>query len=119
MGASQSEHTKSEKAELVRKIKERLASVDPDKAKSLGGVFLFNIFKGTSVYCWTMDLDQLRVYEGEPDQDPDTTVTMSEHYFKQMVTGREDPKVILQAGRCSVTGNVMKAMQLEPYIRLD
>ncbi|KAH9630064.1 hypothetical protein HF086_008034 [Spodoptera exigua] len=120
MGASQSEHAaKPEKADLVKKIKARLAAVDPDKARALGGVFLFNIIKGTSVYSWTLDLNQVKVYEGEPDEDPDSTFTLTEHYFKQLVTGREDARVIIQAGRCSVTGDIMRAMQLEPYIKLE
>ncbi|XP_026727411.1 fatty acid-binding protein-like [Trichoplusia ni] len=120
MGASQSEQMpKSEKLDLVARIKARLASVDPKKAQELGGVFLFNIIKGTSVYSWTLDLNQVTVYEGEPEDDPDTTFTLNEHYFKQLVQGREDPRVIMQAGRCSVTGDIMRAMKLEPYIKLE
>lgn len=41
------------KAELVERIKTRLDSVDPAKAKELGGVYLFNIMKGTSIYSWS------------------------------------------------------------------
>ncbi|KOB52321.1 putative estradiol 17 beta-dehydrogenase [Operophtera brumata] len=66
-----------------------------------------------------MDLNNVKVYEGEPPEDPDTTFTLNEHYFKQLVYGREDPRVIMQAGRCSVTGDVMRAMKLEPYIKLS
>lgn len=58
-------------------------------------------------------------YEGAPEDDPDTTFTLTEHYFKQLVQGREDPRVIIQAGRCSVTGDIMRAMKLEPYIKLE
>ncbi|CAG9789137.1 unnamed protein product [Diatraea saccharalis] len=120
-GASQSEHvqTPTGKLDLVSRIKARVAATDPKIAKELGGVFLFNIMKGTSVYSWTMDLDNVRVYEGEPEQDPDTTFTLTEHYFKQLVLGKEDPRVIMQAGRCSVTGDIMRAMKLEPYIKLE
>ncbi|XP_068619397.1 SCP2 sterol-binding domain-containing protein 1-like [Battus philenor] len=118
-GSAQSEHANMSKAELVTKIKSRLATVDPKKAKEVGGVFLFNIIKGTSVYSWTLDLNNVTVYEGEPDEDPDTTFTLNEHHFKQLVSGREDARVIMQAGRCSVTGDIMRAMKLEPYIKLD
>ncbi|CAB3246442.1 unnamed protein product [Arctia plantaginis] len=119
-GASQSDQIpKSEKMDTVSRIKARLASVDPNKARALGGVFLFNIIKGTSVYSWTLDLNNVQVYEGEPEEEPDTTFTLNEHYFKQLVQGREDPRVIMQAGRCSVTGDIMRAMQLEPYIKLE
>ncbi|XP_039757532.1 fatty acid-binding protein-like [Pararge aegeria] len=118
MGAAHSDNNLS-KSELVAKIKARLESVDPVKAKELGGVFLFNITKGISVYSWTLDLNKVIVYEGEPEEDPDTTFTLNEHHFKQLVSGREDPRVIMQAGRCSVTGDIMRAMKLEPYIKLD
>ncbi|KAF9797129.1 hypothetical protein SFRURICE_019750 [Spodoptera frugiperda] len=119
-GASHSEHApKAEKGDLVKKIRARLAAVDPNKARALGGVFLFNIIKGTTVYSWTLDLNQVKVYEGEPDEDPDSTFTLTEHYFKQLVTGREEARAIMQAGRCSVTGDIMRAMQLEPYIKLE
>lgn len=66
-----------------------------------------------------MDLNEVKVYEGEPEVDPDTTFTLNEHYFKQLVQGKEDPRVIMQAGRCSVTGDIMRAMKLEPYIKLS
>ncbi|XP_023941077.1 uncharacterized protein LOC112047983 [Bicyclus anynana] len=117
MGASQSD-TNLSKADLVARIKARLDSVDQAKAKELGGVFLFHIMKGVSVYSWTLDLNKVTVYEGEPDEDPDTTFTLNEFNFKQLVCGREDARVIMQAGRCSVTGDIMRAMKLEPYIKL-
>ncbi|CAH2046033.1 unnamed protein product, partial [Iphiclides podalirius] len=119
MGAAQSDNANLTKAELVMRIKSRLATVDPTKAKEVGGVFLFNIIKGTSVYSWTLDLNNVTVYEGEPEEDPDTTFTLNEHYFKQLVSGSEDARAIMQAGRCSVTGDIMRAMKLEPYIKID
>ncbi|XP_026491022.1 uncharacterized protein LOC113397082 [Vanessa tameamea] len=119
MGASHSDQPNQSKADVVARIRSRVESVDPNKAKELGGVFLFNIIKGTSVFSWTLDLNNVTVYEGEPDEDPDTTFTLNEHYFKQLVFGKEDPRVIMQAGRCSVTGDIMRAMKLEPYIKLE
>ncbi|XP_050354445.1 uncharacterized protein LOC126776188 [Nymphalis io] len=118
-GASHSDQPSDSKADVVARIRNRVESVDPNKARELGGVFLFNIIKGTSVYSWTLDLNKVTVYEGEPDEDPDTTFTLNEHYFKQLVFGKEDPRVIMQAGRCSVTGDIMRAMKLEPYIKLE
>ncbi|XP_052756504.1 uncharacterized protein LOC128201964 [Galleria mellonella] len=119
MGANQSDNKDSSKADMVKKIKARVAAADPNKAREVGGVFLFNIIRGNSVYSWTMDLNKVIVYEGEPEEDPDTTFTLNEHYFKQLVYGREDPRVIMQAGRCSVTGDIMRAMKLEPYIKIE
>ncbi|XP_022126159.2 fatty acid-binding protein-like [Pieris rapae] len=120
MGASQSELSDANlKGDLVTRIKSKVENADKDKAREVGGVFLFNIIKGTSVYSWTMDLNEVTVYEGEPTKDPDTTFTLNEHYFKQLVQGKEDARVIMQAGRCSVTGDIMRAMKLEPYIKLS
>ncbi|VVD02027.1 unnamed protein product [Leptidea sinapis] len=116
-GASQSEPV-STKGDLVSRIKAKVESVDKEKAREVGGVFLFNVFKGTTVYSWTLDLNAVTVSEGEPEHDPDTTFTLSEHYFKQLVLGKAEPRVIMQAGRCSVTGDIMRAMKLEPYIKL-
>ncbi|KAM3958846.1 uncharacterized protein ACR2FA_007094 [Aphomia sociella] len=118
IGANQSDQKDPTKADMVTKIKARLAAADPKKARELGGVFLFNIIKENSVYSWTMDLNKVVVFEGEPDDDPDTTITLNEYYFKQLVYGREDARVIMQAGRCSVTGDIMRAMKLEPYIKI-
>ncbi|XP_028177062.1 uncharacterized protein LOC135080764 [Ostrinia nubilalis] len=120
MGANQSEPAvPAGKVDLVSRIKARVTSADPKKARELGGVFLFNIIKGTSVYSWTLDLNKVTVFEGEPEDDPDTTFTLTEHNFKQLVQGKEDARVIMQAGRCSVTGDIMRAMKLEPYIKLE
>ncbi|KAL0869404.1 hypothetical protein ABMA27_007644 [Loxostege sticticalis] len=120
MGASQSEPVApAGKADLVSRIRARVTAADPKKARELGGVFLFNIIKGTSVYSWTLDLNKVTVYEGEPEEDPDTTFTLTEHNFKQLVQGKEDARCIMQAGRCSVTGDIMRAMKLEPYIKLE
>lgn len=66
-----------------------------------------------------LDLNQVAVYEGEPEDDPDATVTLNENTFKQLVYGKEDARVVMQAGKCSVTGDIMRAMKLEPYIKLD
>ncbi|XP_072929527.1 uncharacterized protein [Epargyreus clarus] len=119
MGASQSDNAHLSKADVVSRIKTRLASADIKKAQEVGGIFLFNIIKGTTVYSWTLDLNKVEVFEGEPEDDPDTTFTLNEHYFKQLVYGKEDARTIMQAGRCSVTGDIMRAMKLEPYIKLN
>lgn len=52
-GANQSEPAQAPKADLVTRIKARVAAADPKKAQELGGVFLFNIIKGSSVYSWS------------------------------------------------------------------
>ncbi|XP_053613682.1 peroxisomal multifunctional enzyme A-like isoform X1 [Plodia interpunctella] len=121
MGAQQSEmgHQNNGKADLVTKIRAKVAAADPKKARELGGVHLFNIIKGTNVYSWTLDLNNVKVFEGEPEDDPDCTFTLSEQVFKQLVQGREDARTVMQAGRCSVTGDIMRAMKLEPYIKID
>ncbi|KAG7298170.1 hypothetical protein JYU34_018950 [Plutella xylostella] len=119
MGASQSDSASMSKAELVAKIMERITSIGPERVRELGGVYLFNIIKGHAVYSWTLDLNEVTVREGEPEDDPDTTFTLTEHNFRQMVSGREAPRQIMQAGRCSVTGDIMRAMKLEPFIKMD
>lgn len=67
-----------------------------------------------------MDLNKVVVYPGEPedDQDPDATFTLSEDVLLQLALGKIEARSAVQAGKCSVTGDIMRAMKLEPYMKL-
>lgn len=67
-----------------------------------------------------MDLNKVVVYPGEPedDEDPDATFTLTEETLIQLATGKVEARHAVQAGKCSVTGDIMRAMKLEPYIKL-
>lgn len=67
-----------------------------------------------------MDLNQVKVYPGEPedDQEPDATFTLTEEILLQLAQGKAEARNVVQAGKCSVTGDIMRAMKLEPYMKL-
>ncbi|KAJ8963074.1 hypothetical protein NQ318_018538 [Aromia moschata] len=58
---------------------------DPNRAKSIGGIFLYNITKDKKqVKQWTMDLQNATVYEGTPETKANTTLTISDEDFMQL-----------------------------------
>lgn len=67
-----------------------------------------------------MDLDKVLVYPGEPEneQEPNATFTLTEDTLETIALGKVAARAAVQAGKCSVTGDIMRAMKLEPYIKL-
>ncbi|XP_072398461.1 SCP2 sterol-binding domain-containing protein 1-like isoform X2 [Diabrotica undecimpunctata] len=93
---------------------------DPSKAKSVGGVFLYNITKdGKQVKQWTMDLKNAKVFEGKPDGKPNTTLTISDDDFMLMAEGKLNPQQAFMKGKLKVTGNIMLAQKLAPLLKTN
>ncbi|XP_050514402.1 peroxisomal multifunctional enzyme type 2 isoform X1 [Diabrotica virgifera virgifera] len=93
---------------------------DPSKAKSVGGVFLYNITKdGKQVKQWTMDLKNAKVFEGKPEGKPNTTLTISDDDFMQMAEGKLNPQQAFMKGKLKVTGNIMLAQKLAPLLKTN
>nr|XP_022912916.1 peroxisomal multifunctional enzyme type 2-like isoform X1 [Onthophagus taurus] len=102
---------------IIDKVKET-----PEKAKSVNGVFLYNITKdGKVVKQWTMDLKKPIVYEGpaKAGTTVQTTVTVSDADFVQMATGKLNPQAAFMKGKLKVTGNVMLAQKLGPLLQTE
>lgn len=93
---------------------------DPNKAKSVGGVFLYKITKdGKEVKQWTMDLKNAKVYEGQPEAKPNTTLTISDDDFMLLAEGKLQPQQAFMKGKLKVTGNIMLAQKLAPLLKAN
>ncbi|CAG9858017.1 unnamed protein product [Phyllotreta striolata] len=93
---------------------------DPGKAKSVGGVFLYNITKdGKQVKQWTMDLKNAKVFEGKPEGKPNTTLTVSDDDFMQLAEGKLNPQQAFMKGKLKITGNIMLAQKLAPLLKTN
>ncbi|KAG5894789.1 hypothetical protein JTB14_005225 [Gonioctena quinquepunctata] len=93
---------------------------DPKKAKSIGGLFLYNITKdGKQVKQWTMDLKNAKAFEGKPEGKPNTTLTISDEDFMLMSQGKLNPQTAFMKGKLKVTGNIMMAQKLAPLLKAN
>lgn len=88
---------------------------DPEKARAVGGVFVFRI-TGENGGVWTVNLkDDLGVREGE-SQDPDCVIEVTNDEWRKMT---ENPNIAMQVyfgGKLKVSGNAMLALRLQPVI---
>jgi 3-hydroxyacyl-CoA dehydrogenase/3a,7a,12a-trihydroxy-5b-cholest-24-enoyl-CoA hydratase len=93
---------------------------DPNKAKSIGGVFLYKITKnGKEAKQWTMDLKNAKVYEGAPEGKPSTTLTIADEDFMLMAQGKLQPQAAFMKGKLKITGNIMLAQKLAPILKAN
>lgn len=114
---------------------------DPSKAKSVGGVFLYNITKNGKqmkqwskkitrmfsftfsficfIYCIAMDLKNANVYCGKPEGKPNTTLTVSDEDFLQLAEGKLNPQQAFMKGKLKITGNIMMAQKLAPLLKAN
>ncbi|KAJ8924435.1 hypothetical protein NQ315_007231 [Exocentrus adspersus] len=93
---------------------------DPNKAKSVGGLFLYNITKDKKqAKQWTMDLKNAKVYQGAPEQKPSTTLTISDEDFMLLAEGKLNPQTAFMKGKLKITGNIMLAQKLAPLLKTN
>ncbi|XP_023954349.1 peroxisomal multifunctional enzyme type 2 [Bicyclus anynana] len=95
---------------------------NPDKAKSVGAVYLYNITEnGKTIKQWTLDLKKdLTVYQGEPKTGKaDTTMTVSDNDLMEIASGTLSPQVAYLKGRLKLAGNIMLAQKLGPLLKSD
>ncbi|XP_066262129.1 peroxisomal multifunctional enzyme type 2-like isoform X1 [Euwallacea similis] len=93
---------------------------DPNKAKSVGGIFLYKVTKdGKVVKQWTMDLKNAKVYEGEPESKPNTTLTVSDEDMLLLSEGKLQPQQAFMKGKLKITGNIMMAQKLTPLLKAN
>ncbi|XP_032519471.1 peroxisomal multifunctional enzyme type 2 [Danaus plexippus] len=106
---------------LFAKIEDGIKA-NPDKAKSVGAVYLYNItLNGKTVKQWTLDLKSaLAVYQGEPKSGKaDTTMTVSDDDLMEIAAGTLSPQVAYLKGRLKISGNIMLAQKLGPLLKSE
>ncbi|XP_026474076.1 peroxisomal multifunctional enzyme type 2-like [Ctenocephalides felis] len=103
------------------RIKGLLAD-NPDKAKSINGVFVYNITEGgKQVKQWTIDLKNLKLYEGPAEKSVkvDTTLTVSDEDFVDIALGKLNPQLAFMKGKLKITGNIMLTQKLVPLLKTE
>ncbi|RVE48316.1 hypothetical protein evm_007067 [Chilo suppressalis] len=114
--ASASEDLKSDA--VFTKIKTELAN-NVAKAKSINGVFLYNItVNGKTVKQWTLDFKTPAIIEGASGK-PDTTITISDADMVEVASGALNPQVAFMKGKLKISGNIMLAQKLGPLLKSD
>lgn len=88
---------------------------DPDRARAVGGVFVFRI-SGEHGGVWTVNLkDTLGVTEGEAS-DPDCIIEVSNDEWRKMTDNPNSAMQLYFGGKLKVTGNAILALKLQPVI---
>jgi len=102
------------------KIQEGIKT-QPEKAKSVNAVFLYNITSdGKQVKQWTLDMKTPAVYEGAPkDIKTDTTLTVSDGDMVDLALGKLNPQVAFMKGKLKITGNIMLTQKLVPLLKAE
>ncbi|XP_073953716.1 peroxisomal Multifunctional enzyme type 2 isoform X2 [Choristoneura fumiferana] len=104
---------------LFAKITEEVKK-NPAKAKSIGGVFLYNILDGgKTVKQWTLDLKAAAVFEGSPKGKPEVTMTVSDEDLLAIASGSLNPQTAFMKGKLKIAGNIMLAQKLGPLLKSD
>ncbi len=99
---------------FTQKIPENLRR-DPDKARAVGGIFVFRI-KGEHGGTWTVNLkDDVGVRDGEI-ADADCIIEVTNEDWRQMTENPNSAMTLFFQGRLKVTGNAMLALKLQQVI---
>ena len=91
--------------------------VTPEQAKSLNGLFEFNIKDAGD---WILEFTEAgEVIEHSPADDvrPDCTITSTEKDWLDIVSGRTKPMSAVMTGKLKVQGATNKAMKLQQILK--
>lgn len=92
------------------------------KAKTVNGVFLFNITKdGKTAKQWTLDLKTAySVYEGTPKNvKADTTLTLSDADMVELASGKLNAQSAFMKGKLKIGGNLLLSQKLAPLLKTE
>ncbi|KAL8203490.1 UNVERIFIED_CONTAM: hypothetical protein K2H54_055466 [Gekko kuhli] len=102
--------------EIGRRIKE----LGNQLVKKVNAVFQWNIIKdGKTAVQWTIDLKNGsgELYQGPARGKADTTFTLSDEDFMDMVVGNINPQKAFFSGKLKVKGNIMLSQKLETILK--
>ncbi|XP_011881412.1 PREDICTED: peroxisomal multifunctional enzyme type 2-like [Vollenhovia emeryi] len=88
---------------------------NPDKAKSVNAVFLYNITDGGKLASeWTLDLKKGEVYKGKPKSGKaDATLIVDDKDMVDIALGKLNPQLAFMRGKLKITGNIMLTQKLK------
>ncbi|XP_032801144.1 peroxisomal multifunctional enzyme type 2 [Petromyzon marinus] len=104
-------------SEIANRIKEK----GSDFVKKVNAIFQWEITKdGKTAAQWTIDLKTGpgEVYKGNPRKGrADTTFTLSDEDFLEIVQGKLNPQKAFFSGKMKVKGNIMLSQKLEDILK--
>ena len=98
-------------AESVKEFFDGLESrVDPSRTAGMTNSYFFDIDGAGQ---WLVDVDDGKVKVTEGGESADTTLTISEDNFMQIVRGELNPTTAYMTGKLKVKGDMGAAMKLQ------
>ncbi|KAM4709796.1 peroxisomal multifunctional enzyme type 2 isoform 2-T2 [Discoglossus pictus] len=105
---------------VFEEISRRIKDVGDQLVKKVNAVFQWDITKdGNTVAQWTIDLKNGsgEVYRGKVRGRADTSFTLSDQDFMELVLGKLNPQKAFFAGKLKVKGNIMLSQKLEIILK--
>ncbi|XP_056393346.1 peroxisomal multifunctional enzyme type 2 isoform X2 [Hyla sarda] len=105
---------------VFEEIGRRIKDVGSELVKKVNAVFQWDITKdGKTAAQWTIDLKNGsgEVYSGSVRGRADTTFTLSDQDFMDLVLGKLNPQKAFFAGKLKVKGNIMLSQKLEVILK--
>ncbi|OCU02212.1 hypothetical protein XELAEV_18007973mg [Xenopus laevis] len=106
---------------VFEEISRRVKDVGGQLVKKVNAVFQWDITKdGKTASQWTIDLKSGgsgEVYRGKARGRADTSFTLSDEDFMELVLGKVNPQKAFFAGKLKVKGNIMLSQKLEMILK--
>jgi putative sterol carrier protein len=98
-------------AEGARDFFETLESrVDESKTAGMTATYLFEV---AGAGTWMVDVNDGKLTVSEGGNGADTTITVSEDNFEQLISGNLNPTTAYMTGKLKVKGDMSAAMKLQ------
>ncbi|XP_016279236.1 peroxisomal multifunctional enzyme type 2 isoform X2 [Monodelphis domestica] len=105
---------------VFEEIGRRIKDVGKELVKKVNAVFQWNITKhGQTAAQWTIDLKNGsgELYQGPARGSADTSFTLSDENFMEVVLGKLNPQKAFFSGKLQVKGNIMLSQKLEMILK--
>ncbi|KAG7208737.1 hypothetical protein KM043_014933 [Ampulex compressa] len=108
-------------SDAVFKAMSEYVTANPDKAKKINAIFLYNITSsGEHKAHWTLDLKEGQVFKGKPKGGKiDATLTLDDKDMVEMALGKLNPQTAFMKGKLKVTGNIMLTQKLKTLMEAN
>uniref|UniRef100_A0A3Q2LE65 Peroxisomal multifunctional enzyme type 2 n=1 Tax=Equus caballus TaxID=9796 RepID=A0A3Q2LE65_HORSE len=105
---------------VFEEIGRRLKDIGHQVVKTVNAVFEWHITEGgNTAATWTIDLKNGsgEVYQGPARGSADTTLTLSDEHFMEVVQGKLDPQKAFFSGKLKAKGNIMVSQKLQKILK--